>query len=213
MKAKTLVNGINAVILMMIIGHSLLLPDTTYGQVQGCVKNQQNEALPCVRISSADGSAVCSDPSGRYTLEAEGGKPLIFRKKGYTIKRITVPLNEDNQTIPDVHLAKGSPENEIAGFAGGKKEGITIKLFKLTGSVYSSTPVDKVKTCADGVYAFSDLAAGTYKVMPDCSVCNFRPRYHDGIVIPAPGNENQATQSPATREYNFITSCDPGECH
>ena len=71
--------------------------------------------------------------AGRYTLEAEGGKPLIFRKKGYTKKRITVPLNEDNQTIPDVHLAKGSPENEIAGFAGGKKEGITIKLFKLTG--------------------------------------------------------------------------------
>ena len=64
MKSKTLVCGINAIILMMIIGHSLLLPDTTYGQVQGCVKNQQNEALPCVRISSADGSAVCSDSSG-----------------------------------------------------------------------------------------------------------------------------------------------------
>jgi len=213
MKSKTLVYGSNAIILMMIIGHSLLLPDTSYGQVQGCVKNQGNKPLPCVRISSADGSAACSNSSGRYTLEAAGGKPLIFRKKGFTIKRITVPLNEDNQTIPDVHLAKGSPENEIAGFAGIKKEGITIKLFKLTGSVYSKAPVDTVKTCADGVYAFPELAAGTYRVMPDCSVCTFRPRYHDGIVIPAPGNRNQAAQTSAPREYNFITTCNPGECY
>ena len=192
--------------------------------IRGYVKQpcpSPSTGLQDVYIKGDDGYETCSLNAGLFSFDpsATGGNKIVtFRMKGYQINPLTVNnlVNYQTTDIGVVCLEQSTPNYEISGtFIGDVKKGVTVKLYQLTcGGSYSE--IASTKTCSDGTYSFSgqrmpdgtvsDLSAGTYKVMPVCSVCTFS----DGGNPPKNYIEN--IPIPNTQQYNFYASCSPGGC-
>jgi 5-hydroxyisourate hydrolase-like protein (transthyretin family) len=105
--------------------------------------------------------------------------------------------------MSDIFLDKATSQRELWGTVritkdGVTKQGVKVNLYRKdrAGESY----VDTAVTCSDGIYSFSELADGLYKIVPECSVCTFSPAFHDNVQIPS------------TATFDFKSVCTPGEC-
>jgi hypothetical protein len=135
---------------------------------------------------------------------------IICRKQGYKLDRISLNTPDfqgrDRRSTmtgtmtDDISLDATTERRELWGFVGLRKEGVTVKLYRKEGEVYRY--IDTAVTCYDGIYAFSELADGVYKISPECSVCTFGPAFRNNVQIPCT----------ATASFNFAAGCTPGAC-
>ena len=121
-------------------------------------------------------------------------------KQGYKRGRISLNSNALTGTMPDISLDETTAQRELRGSVGVRKEGVTVKLYR--NEVGGYRHIDTAVTCSDGIYAFSELADGAYKISPECSVCTFSPSFRDNVKIPCT----------ATATFDFKAGCTPGAC-
>ena len=191
-------------ILSGIVYACLLRPPTALGQVQGFVKDRNGNALANVRITVVKGFTTCSDNKGWYSLKVTPAPcrsiPITCRKQGYKLSQIALDCNAVTGTMGDIFLDDTTRQRELRGTVSMTKEGVKVNLYRKerTGESY----VDTAVTCFDGIYSFSELADGIYKIVPECSVCTFSPVLRDNVQIPCT----------ATATFDFRAGCTPGAC-
>lgn len=196
-------------LLVGIVYACFLHPPTACSQVQGFVKNREGQSLADVRITVDNGFTTCSDSSGWYSLRVTGIPcKATCKRQEYKLQPTSLDGNALSGTISDVFLDKATPQRELRGSVGDKKEGVTVKLYKKERDGYHPVllPDDGITvTCADGMYSFSELSNGIYQIVPECSVCTFSPQNSPDIEMP-----NRLT--PEARIFNFTAQCKPGAC-
>jgi hypothetical protein len=191
-------------ILSGIVYACFLHSTTAFSQVQGTVRDKNGTGLANVRITVDNRFTTCSDSKGWYSLNVTPGSSIkiTFRKQGYKLGQISLNSPVRTGSMGDISLVQNTPQRELRGIVGVKKEGIKVKLYRKEEDGYKLVVGGPAVTCSDGIYAFSELADGLYKISPECSVCTFRPAFRDSIQIPCD----------ATATFDFRAGCTPGAC-
>jgi hypothetical protein len=194
-------------ILSGIVYTCFLQSPTAFSQVLGTVRDTNGTGVANVRITVANGFTTCSDSKGRYSLNITPASSISVTctKQGYKRGKISLNSSAMTGTMPDISLLKNTPQRELRGYIGAKQEGVSVKLYKKErGGFHPVLPPDDgvAVTCADGMYSFSELADGVYKIAPECSICTFSPAFIDNVQIPCN----------ATATFDFKAGCTPGAC-
>lgn len=189
-------------ILSGIVYTCFLHPPTVFSQVQGFVKDRNGNALANVSITVDQGFSTCSNSRGWYSLVLTPGRDnsITYRKNGYKFQKKVEPIIDDTANIHDISLVERTAQKELWGFVGDRKQGVKVNLYRKDSA--GESYVDTAITCSDGMYSFSELADGIYKIAPECSVCTFSPAFRDNVQIPCT----------ATATFDFKASCTPGAC-
>ncbi len=170
---------------ILINGISYLLEDTSYGQLEGNVVNQQGDPLEVKVEVTETGVYETTDENGAFTLfHDEGTYEIEIRSAGYERALAEVEFENGRIKTETIELVPAD-EGQLTGTVTDSITTNAVEEATVTITAADGEKVGETTTLGNGYYEFTDLDADTY----------FIEYQHENYVISK--QEIEITGSPA----------------